>query len=151
PQWNSARRGLTCARRVIRNRLDAALVECPLERIPHLDVAAQPHDEQQWAAFAAHGYPDEMSVHADEVEDPCCRAHARWTLPPRTCVVRYAVRQGTMWSVEPATTYASMSTLPRSTGVPSTVSVPSTRPFDTKRSRKSEWSPAGRRVVSAFQ
>ncbi len=71
--------------------------------------------------------------------------------PPVSCVVRYAARHGTMWSVDPATTYVSMSTACRSAGVPSTVIVPSARPLEVNRSRKSEWRPAGSLVVSAFQ
>ena len=48
-----------------------------LRRDFHPDDNPNQHLARDW--FAAHGYPDEMSVHADEVEDPCCRAHARWT------------------------------------------------------------------------
>jgi hypothetical protein len=57
-------------------------------------------------------------------------------LPPSSWVVWYAPVHGTMWSVAPATTYAARSTRLRSTGVPSTLSVPGrARPFEPKGRR----------------
>jgi hypothetical protein len=50
--------------------LHAARVELPLERLPHLDVAAEAHDEQQRRSFAPDGDSDELAVDADEIEQP---------------------------------------------------------------------------------
>ena len=52
------------ARRVVGDGLDAAVGEGPLERVPHLDVAAEAHDEQQRAALASDGDPHEVPVDA---------------------------------------------------------------------------------------
>ena len=74
PQRDEARWGVTGAGRVVGDGLDAAGVERPLERVPHLDVAAEAHDEQQRAALAANRDPDEVPVDSDEGEDPAGRA-----------------------------------------------------------------------------
>jgi hypothetical protein len=43
-------------------------IEGSLERIPHFEVAAESHDEQEGPALAPDSYPDEMAIDADERE-----------------------------------------------------------------------------------
>ena len=80
--------------RVEGDRLDAGAVERPLERLPHLDVAADAHDEQQRLPLAADGGPNAYPVDIDEVDAPghpplsCSSRHTvRGRHPPRACSV----------------------------------------------------------------
>jgi hypothetical protein len=42
----------------------------PLERAPHLDVAAQPHHQQQWTALASHRDAQQVAIDPGEREEP---------------------------------------------------------------------------------
>jgi hypothetical protein len=75
-------RRLPDARRVEGDRLDAGAVERPLERLPHLDVAADAHDEQQRPPLAADGGAKAYPVDLDEVDAPVTRrGRARLVTP----------------------------------------------------------------------
>jgi hypothetical protein len=63
------RRRFAGARRVVRDGLDPPADEGAFEGVPHLDVAAEAHDEQEWAALTRGGHPDEVAVDAHERED----------------------------------------------------------------------------------
>ena len=64
------------ARGVVGDRLEAAGVELALERRPHLDVAAEPHDQQDRRSFARDGDPQQVPVDAGEGPQ---LLHDRWT------------------------------------------------------------------------
>src|SRR5918995_615854 len=58
------------ARRVIGDGLESVVVEGPLERVPHLDVPAQAHDEEQGPPLASDRHPHEVAVDQYEREEP---------------------------------------------------------------------------------
>jgi hypothetical protein len=41
-----------------------------LERAPHLDLAAQPHHQQQWTALASHRDAQQVAIDPGEREEP---------------------------------------------------------------------------------
>ena len=61
-------RRLADARSVEGDRLDAGARERLLERVPHLDIAADAHDEQQRRPLAADGGADTKPVDIDEAD-----------------------------------------------------------------------------------
>jgi hypothetical protein len=61
---------------VVGNGLEPPGVELALQRVPHLDVAAQPHDQEDRPAVAADGHPQEVPVDTGEGAQP---RHYRWT------------------------------------------------------------------------
>jgi hypothetical protein len=74
------RRRFAGARCVVRDGLDPTAGEGAFEGVPHLDVAAEAHDEQEWAALTRGGHPDEVAVDAHEREDATRRwCHVRCT------------------------------------------------------------------------
>src|SRR6188472_2165063 len=78
--WATPARRLPDTRRVEGDRLDAGTVERPLERMPHLDVAADAHDEQQRPPRAADGGADTYPVDLDEADTVVTRV---WSREPR--------------------------------------------------------------------
>ena len=71
------RRRFAGARRVVGDGLDPAADEGAFEGVPHLDVAAEAHDEQERAALTPGGHPDEVAVDPHERQDATC--HVRCT------------------------------------------------------------------------
>jgi hypothetical protein len=69
-QGDETGRRLAGARRVVGDRLDAVLDEGILERAPHLDLAAQPHHQQQWTALASHRDAQQVAIDPGEREEP---------------------------------------------------------------------------------
>jgi hypothetical protein len=66
PQRSEASGRVPGPGRVVGDRLEAEVVELALQRVPHLDVAAQPHDEEHRRALTADGHPQEVPVDAGE-------------------------------------------------------------------------------------
>ncbi len=76
PRRYEPRRRVAGARGVVGDRLKAANVELALEWRPHLEVAAEPHDQQDRRAVAGDRHSQQMSVDAGEGPQ---LLHGRWT------------------------------------------------------------------------
>jgi hypothetical protein len=78
PRW-----GFAGAGGVEGDGLDAVPVEGSLDRVPHLDVAAQSHDQQKWRSLTADADPYEVSIHPRVRAESAVRhrhvGHRRWT------------------------------------------------------------------------
>src|ERR687898_2294030 len=55
---------------VVGDGLDAVAVEGPFESVPHLDVPAEAHDEEQGWSLAPDRHAEEVAVDQDEREEP---------------------------------------------------------------------------------
>jgi hypothetical protein len=67
---------MTRAGGVVGDRLDAAGVQCPFERIPHLDVASETHYQQQRLPVPADRDSEQVAVDPNECGEAL---HRKWT------------------------------------------------------------------------
>ena len=67
-------RGCPRSRCVVADRLEATADQGALQRIPHLDVSPEPHDEQQWSSLTLDRHPDQVIAHLDQRGSVCQRS-----------------------------------------------------------------------------